>query len=102
MAATRLAAHCLIRRYFPKLTDDAGLLKALETTDPRLARRIREWRNLPGRAAPAPEPNTSFAHLERVLPFPGGLARFGLSAIAFFRKCYSHLHVTTSANVLEN
>jgi hypothetical protein len=72
MAATRLAAHCLIRRYFPKLTDDAGLLKALETTDPRLARRIREWRNLPGRAAPAPEPNTSFAHLERVLPFPGG------------------------------
>ena len=69
IAATRLAARCLIRRYLPEVTDNASLLKALEISDRRLSRQIRHWLNLPERAD-LPRPNNSFPQLDGDRSFP--------------------------------
>ena len=42
-SASRLAARCLVERYLPLVSDYAGLLKALDTADLRVAARITEW-----------------------------------------------------------
>ena len=51
-AASRLAARCLVARYLPDVSDGASLLRALDTADPRVAARVREWLELPHPSPP--------------------------------------------------
>src|SRR5262249_13028932 len=43
----RLGARCLIQRHSLQKPDDPSFQKALKTANPRLARKIREWLELP-------------------------------------------------------
>jgi hypothetical protein len=45
-AVAVLAARCLVAKYIPAATDGASLLRQLDTADPRVAGRVREWLQL--------------------------------------------------------